>query len=402
MLDIEGIRKRTDDAKHYATCPKAHNECKRCDDWFYASTNFQSVVRSFVADIEALLSDVHGSEAHRAEIRKVLGLPDSIGVVAGASLVVEARDNAKRELANTRGELDELRTRHARIVDSMESFVAALVDERFEREHSTLLAELNGHRTRDLDLAKKTRAAVEALPSDARTFYESAHHEAQLKGVPIVRALLDMAMRARAECANWQSLNRGQANTIGDLQDVHNKYLARINVLESEKRIIDEAGDVLNRSNVPPGLLVDRIEWLAKRNALPVPMILHCPSCSARHIDVGEFATKSHHTHACQSCGTVWRPAIVATVGVQFLPGFKNDTTLPANESTGQDGSRVEDKTKDATSANVVPNDMMQRAIVWAPDKDEPLCTCPPTSEYGDPCPRHGVVGMGFLKDPLE
>lgn len=53
-------------------------------------------------------------------------------------------------------------------------------------------------------------------------------------------------------------------------------------------------------------------------------MILHCPECKARHIDVGEFATKVHRTHSCQSCGLTWRPAVVATVGVQFLPGFKN------------------------------------------------------------------------------
>ncbi len=57
----------------------------------------------------------------------------------------------------------------------------------------------------------------------------------------------------------------------------------------------------------------------------PIPMILICPSCGARHIDVGPFATKVHHTHACQHCGMVWRPAIVPTVGVRFLPGFKNE-----------------------------------------------------------------------------
>ncbi len=57
---------------------------------------------------------------------------------------------------------------------------------------------------------------------------------------------------------------------------------------------------------------------------VPIPMILHCPGCHARHIDEGEFATRSHHSHACQLCGLVWRPAVVATVGVQFLPGFKN------------------------------------------------------------------------------
>lgn len=56
----------------------------------------------------------------------------------------------------------------------------------------------------------------------------------------------------------------------------------------------------------------------------PIPMILNCPICNARHIDRGEFELKVHHTHACQSCGQVWRPAVVATVGVQFLPGFKN------------------------------------------------------------------------------
>jgi predicted RNA-binding Zn-ribbon protein involved in translation (DUF1610 family) len=56
----------------------------------------------------------------------------------------------------------------------------------------------------------------------------------------------------------------------------------------------------------------------------PIPMLLWCPECGERHVDVGEFATKPHHTHACQECGMVWRPALVATVGVRFLPGYKN------------------------------------------------------------------------------
>lgn len=57
----------------------------------------------------------------------------------------------------------------------------------------------------------------------------------------------------------------------------------------------------------------------------PIPMRLTCPTCGVFHVDVGEFATKPHHTHACQECGNVWRPAVVATVGVRFLPGFKNE-----------------------------------------------------------------------------
>ena len=61
-----------------------------------------------------------------------------------------------------------------------------------------------------------------------------------------------------------------------------------------------------------------------KKEPVPIPMFLTCPLCGARHIDEGEFATKVHHTHSCQNCGLTWRPAIVPTVGVKFLPGFKN------------------------------------------------------------------------------
>ena len=58
----------------------------------------------------------------------------------------------------------------------------------------------------------------------------------------------------------------------------------------------------------------------------PVPMLLVCPACGERHVDEGEFAKRPHHTHACQGCGMCWRPAIVSTVGVRFLPGFKNES----------------------------------------------------------------------------
>ncbi len=55
---------------------------------------------------------------------------------------------------------------------------------------------------------------------------------------------------------------------------------------------------------------------------LVIPLILHCPSCGERHIDEDEFATMPHATHACQFCGLVWRPGVVDTVGVRFLPGY--------------------------------------------------------------------------------
>lgn len=65
------------------------------------------------------------------------------------------------------------------------------------------------------------------------------------------------------------------------------------------------------------------LEKLKEKEA-PIPMRIVCPDCSRLHIDEGEFATKPHHTHSCQHCGLTWRPAIVNTVGVQFLPGFKS------------------------------------------------------------------------------
>ncbi len=67
----------------------------------------------------------------------------------------------------------------------------------------------------------------------------------------------------------------------------------------------------------------------------PIPMLLWCPGCGARHIDEGEFATKPHHTHACQTCGLPWRPALVPTCGVQFLPGFKNVRPMADIRLTG-------------------------------------------------------------------
>jgi predicted RNA-binding Zn-ribbon protein involved in translation (DUF1610 family) len=72
-------------------------------------------------------------------------------------------------------------------------------------------------------------------------------------------------------------------------------------------------------------LYVAQQEAAEAERAEPIAMRLLCPSCGELHVDEGAFATKAHHTHACQACGNVWRPAIVATVGVRFLPGFKNE-----------------------------------------------------------------------------
>ncbi|MWA18073.1 hypothetical protein [Burkholderia pseudomallei] len=71
--------------------------------------------------------------------------------------------------------------------------------------------------------------------------------------------------------------------------------------------------------------------------AAPIPMLLFCPKCGEQHIDApepadadidvdgtvitatSEWANPPHRSHLCHACGIVWRPADVATVGVQSI-----------------------------------------------------------------------------------
>lgn len=68
----------------------------------------------------------------------------------------------------------------------------------------------------------------------------------------------------------------------------------------------------------------DEVSLAPPRAPVPLPLLLWCPECGARHVDAGAWATRPHKVHACQSCGHQWRPALVYTVGVQFLPGTKD------------------------------------------------------------------------------
>lgn len=73
------------------------------------------------------------------------------------------------------------------------------------------------------------------------------------------------------------------------------------------------------------GAAFDRLDRALAAPDEPIPMRLTCPDCGELHIDEGEWATRVHATHSCQKCGLTWRPTVVATVGVRFLPGFKNE-----------------------------------------------------------------------------
>lgn len=54
-----------------------------------------------------------------------------------------------------------------------------------------------------------------------------------------------------------------------------------------------------------------------------IPMILYCPACGAQHIDRPQpekgWTNPPHRSHECQACGCIWRPADVATTGVEKI-----------------------------------------------------------------------------------
>ena len=54
----------------------------------------------------------------------------------------------------------------------------------------------------------------------------------------------------------------------------------------------------------------------SKESQTPVALGLWCPKCGTRHFDRGEWATRLHKTHLCESCGNEWRPYEYPTVGV--------------------------------------------------------------------------------------
>jgi len=106
------------------------------------------------------------------------------------------------------------------------------------------------------------------------------------------------------------------------LWELYNKRDAELSVARAEALALVEGAQ---RERDEALAELSRSQEVERGLRAPIPMRLPCPQCRALHIDEGDFATKPHHTHACQACGEVWRPAVVATVGVRFLPGFKNE-----------------------------------------------------------------------------
>lgn len=101
-------------------------------------------------------------------------------------------------------------------------------------------------------------------------------------------------------------------------------------VLPAHPREQEEINMLIHANQPQEDKLKAEVERLTKALADPVPMRMPCPTCGQLHEDIGRWSVTPHHTHACQFCGMVWRPAIRNTVGVKFLPGFRN--TVPERD----------------------------------------------------------------------
>lgn len=140
-------------------------------------------------------------------------------------------------------------------------------------------------------------------------------------------ALAEAVIRRTANPRQFKYLRNQLASACRE-RDALDNELAELKrntnrVNEDVRIILDYSRDAAKAFEAEIQTLRARISDLEK----PVALWLSCPQCSTRHVDVGEYATKPHVAHTCQNkaCGLTWRPAVVATVGVQFLPGSEDD-----------------------------------------------------------------------------
>lgn len=82
--------------------------------------------------------------------------------------------------------------------------------------------------------------------------------------------------------------------------------------------------------------------------ALPIPMVMFCPSCGEQHIDAAEPPSEAnpqgwdnppHRTHKCKACQYEWRHCDVPTTGVAMTASQGQNEGRPlakAAPATGQ------------------------------------------------------------------
>lgn len=99
-------------------------------------------------------------------------------------------------------------------------------------------------------------------------------------------------------------------------------------------------------------------QTLRRLRQAPIDMVLFCPACGKQHIDAPDPAPQfappddvwtnpPHRSHLCAGCGYTWRPADVATNGVQAIQTKgKNDSPISAHAAPTQ---------RPAVSSDTVP-----------------------------------------------
>lgn len=146
-----------------------------------------------------------------------------------------------------------------------------------------------------------------------------ASAEADLQRVAVKLAKSEEALRLVTENRDhWRDLYGREIPLADELVAAQGQISELKQKLEEARRLAEFAEE--NEASIAKTLA-----HLQGETSAPIPMRLPCEDCGELHVDEGDFVTKSHHTHACQFCGLVWRPAKVATVGVRFLPGYRNE-----------------------------------------------------------------------------
>lgn len=171
------------------------------------------------------------------------------------------------------------------------------------------------------DDARSERVAVEKVNASLTELLQAAEKERD--------EWREIAERTSAELSKEERMSHELRTGLDEAREAHrcsvemgDELVRAASKLTTER---DNQSELIRNLHDTEAVLERDLLDARTRLAAPIPMRLICPACNALHVDEGwDGADKPHHTHACQGCGAVWRPAIVPTVGVRFLPGFKN------------------------------------------------------------------------------
>lgn len=168
---------------------------------------------------------------------------------------------------------------------------------------------------------RETKALDFVVRGTPPVYVEAKQHHAdriarQMAVDPNVVAFQGIAAVERFIAA-LQAPDRARLQQLLAARDEARDELASAKAKGLPHAMVDDAERDLGRAEAA---LFAAITPAAAPQAVPIPMVLHCPSCGLQHVDAPEpeagWFNPPHRSHKCHGCGSVWRPADVATVGV--------------------------------------------------------------------------------------